>query len=216
MQVFRWLLLLFIPLLPLLMIYVDEPLTTSFNDRSPGWYFAFNKSVTDTALGQWYFAMGILGPCFIWLFLKLRNESPRRPILIRIKAWLQFLVAALTVSGLSILALKMIVGRARPFVVPEHDPLLFRFWTLDWNYQSFPSGHAQVIFAVAFSVAAAFPKIRALAVAVAAIISFSRVVVHNHFLTDILMGALCGYFISQWLYLRIRHHRFFDFSRARS
>ncbi len=207
-----WIFSAHILLIPLLMVFIDEPLTTSFNDRKPTWYVAFNRTITDVALGQWYFAGALLGMLLIAVFLKFRSQSLRRPQLERAKAWFQFLLASLFVSGTVLLTIKHLVGRARPFVVPEHDPLLFKPLTADWNFHSFPSGHAQVIWTVAFALVTAFPKWKPVFILMALVISFSRVVIHDHFLSDILAGGSIGYFVSAWLYDKVKTRLYFNFA----
>ena len=92
------------------------------------------------------------------------------------------------------LIIKPLVGRIRPYDVidglicmigPQKDP-------------SFPSGHTSSSFAAAFAVFLKGPKkIGIPALAVAALIGFSRLYVGVHYPTDVLagivIGLLCGF-----------------------
>ena len=96
---------------------------------------------------------------------------------------------------------KVVAGRARPYVTPGepcHWHLLHGF--RDAAYFSMPSGHTASTFgfAVAVSVVAlgfgCRPRraVTALAVAVAVLVAFARVYSHEHWLSDVIVGAVLG------------------------
>jgi membrane-associated phospholipid phosphatase len=64
---------------------------------------------------------------------------------------------------------------------------------VDSRYQSFPSGHATTVFAVAAALTRAAPARRGVWLAVAAIVGAARVLLNAHFLSDVLGGALLGW-----------------------
>ena len=87
--------------------------------------------------------------------------------------------------------LKSLIGRPRP----------------DGGDGSLPSGHATAAFAVAFVVARRFPRFRILAYFGALVISATRVLLHKHYLSDIMAGAALGLAIgaaSVWLWPALR------------
>lgn len=67
----------------------------------------------------------------------------------------------------------------------------------DSRYQSFPSGHAASAFAVAATLVHAAPTRRRLWLAVAASVGASRVLLNAHFVSDVLGGALLGWWAGQ-------------------
>jgi undecaprenyl-diphosphatase len=96
--------------------------------------------------------------------------------------------ACVWVSDLTALAVKLIVGRPRPFAqVPEADPLLGG--TLG---SSFPSGHAATALAGAVILAVLVRRAIPALFALAALISFSRVYIGVHYPLDVLGGAAIG------------------------
>jgi len=112
------------------------------------------------------------------------------------------LAEALVTSGLWTSALKYVAGRERPRELHEESA--------DWTgpggvfgddgaprrYASFPSGHATGIWAVATVLAHQYPTyhvVPTLAYGSAVAISYSRMVVKAHFLSDVVVGGLIGY-----------------------
>jgi len=116
----------------------------------------------------------------------------RKPRLI----WAVFVAAVLfTVLGQGI---KHITQIPRPPQVLASDR--FHLIGPDWGHNSFPSGHASMIFNLAgvFSLTVLKNWIRFLLIGVALIIAVSRVVVGVHWPIDILAGAAMGW-ITVWI-----------------
>jgi membrane-associated phospholipid phosphatase len=112
------------------------------------------------------------------------------------------LAEAMFTSGLWTSALKYVAGRERPRELHEESA--------DWtgpggmlgddgeggSHASFPSGHATGIWAVATVLAHQYPTyhvVPTLAYGSAVAISYSRMVVKAHFLSDVVVGGLIGY-----------------------
>lgn len=112
------------------------------------------------------------------------------------------LAEALFTSGLWTSTLKYVAGRERPRELHED--------VADWTgpggvfaddgtarrHASFPSGHATGIWAVATVLAHQYPShhvVPTLAYGSAVAISYSRMVVKAHFLSDVVVGGLIGY-----------------------
>ncbi len=110
-------------------------------------------------------------------------------------------------------AVKQLACRARPRLVDgwgvAGDPgsgaaglaaggAFFRWPCLtDSLHQSFPSGHASAAFAVAAALACAVPARRRLWLGVAAAVGASRVVLNAHFVSDVLGGAVIGWWATE-------------------
>src|SRR5262245_9409201 len=86
---------------------------------------------------------------------------------------------------------------AAPFESFFHWPCL-----LDSRYHSFPSGHATTAFAVAAALTRAAPARRPLWLVVAGLIGAARVLLNAHFLSDVLGGAILGWW-GGWLGIRL-------------
>lgn len=100
--------------------------------------------------------------------------------------------AALAAGGVANGLLKYSVGRERPSTTA--DPLRFRPFNGENRWQSFPSGHAVVVFSLASAIAeeARRPWVTALAYGGAAAVGWSRVYDDKHWASDVAGGALIG------------------------
>ena len=88
--------------------------------------------------------------------------------------------------------LKWIVGRGRPFVGGEGNVFNFRHFGGTEAFASFPSGHANTAFALAFAVSALWPQARPVMLVYAVAIALSRLVLLAHHPSDVVAGALVG------------------------
>ncbi len=99
-----------------------------------------------------------------------------------------------SVGGAGLIAnlTKNILGRARPTLFETVGPLDFKLFAFQSDYASLPSGHATNMFALATVIAMLWPRGRVLLYAVAAWIAASRVLIGEHYFTDVAVGAILG------------------------
>ena len=126
--------------------------------------------------------LGDHGLLWILLAIVLLCFPKERPkgIQVALALFFSFLICNVIVKNL--------FGRIRPFDLVEGVRLLIT--ALD-DF-SFPSGHTSSSFAAAFVLLYRRSKGRFLALALAILISFSRLYLYVHFPTDVLFGVLTG------------------------
>jgi membrane-associated phospholipid phosphatase len=112
---------------------------------------------------------------------------------------LLFVFTSVAVSGIVTNIIKVIVGRGRPKLLDQTGLTGFDPFTLDAGFHSFPSGHTNTAFAVAFAVSFLIPPWRGGLLAVASVVGFSRVAVNAHFVTDVIAGAALAGPTTWWL-----------------
>jgi membrane-associated phospholipid phosphatase len=95
-------------------------------------------------------------------------------------------------AGLIATLTKNILGRARPKLFDTMGPFEFKLFAFSPNYASLPSGHATNMFALATVIAILWPRAKVLAYTVAAWIAASRVLLGEHYVTDVVFGAILG------------------------
>jgi membrane-associated phospholipid phosphatase len=101
-----------------------------------------------------------------------------------------FFSVALPVAFAEII--KNVVGRGRPFVGGRADPFNFQPFHGAEPYFSFPSAHSVTAFALAFGVAAIWPKARIPIFVYALAIAASRLVILAHHPSDVVGGVVVG------------------------
>lgn len=121
----------------------------------------------------------------------------------RLYAWLAgafgFVFVSIAFSGIVVNIVKILVGRARPQVAEVLNSPIFQPFASSGDFHSFPSGHANTVFAIAIAVGLFFPKIRMHLLAAAAALAFCRVLQFKHFISDSVGGALFAYMTTYWL-----------------
>jgi membrane-associated phospholipid phosphatase len=109
---------------------------------------------------------------------------------------LPWLVAAIILSGLCIVALKKMIPRPRPLT--DFAPLIeagkvhIHVLGEQLRYRSFPSGHTQTAFAAGGYLSLLLPRWTPLFIALAIAVGLSRIYMGSHFPLDVIGGGLVG------------------------
>jgi len=135
---------------------------------------------------------GIFLLLFIYAFIN-KNKKIKQFILVYLKVQILF-------SFILVRIMKIVFGRARPNIGSE-----FTFFSLEADYNSFPSGHSadafvSGIFLYYLLKNSKYSAYRYLPLLYAAMIALSRIAVNAHFPSDVLAGASLGVF-GAWFYL---------------
>ena len=124
-----------------------------------------------------------------------RLEGPMRRI-----ASVFIIVAA---AGLADDLLKVIFGRARPYLWLAGDDSGFGLLRYSAKFASFPSGHTTTSMAAALVFGVLLPRGKYWFLLAALLIGLSRIVLDVHYLSDVIAGALLGtgvaLLVGKWL-----------------
>lgn len=134
------------------------------------------------------------------LIERLKYDTPDNPLSKFSYHSFMFLVSTLIAGGITH-TIKFIVGRYRP----SSD--LFTFEPFS-GHISFPSGHSQAIFSIVMYICLTMKgkrPLKALLIFLAIIVSCTRVVLNRHFVSDIIMGAAIGGYVSFLIVIKFAH-----------
>jgi membrane-associated phospholipid phosphatase len=96
--------------------------------------------------------------------------------------------------------LKISLSRARPDLFFQDSIYGFYFWQNGNAFRSFPSSHTAIAFALAWFWRILSPKKILYPYLIASMVGLSRVLTHQHYISDILIGAWIGIFVSIGIY----------------
>lgn len=185
-----------------LILFVDAELAQALKLHLDPYLFGFFKTITDIGLaGHWYLLFAGL-----WLLSRAaagfsHTVAGHHLWLERARSWL-YALATLLAGGIVITVLKFVFGRYRPRYL--FDQGLSGFAPFSGN-NSFPSGHSQVVWSVAIALWFVYPRYRAVYVALALLLSASRVATTVHYLSDTVMGATIAVLLGLWVKDRFEH-----------
>ncbi|MEQ8345666.1 MAG: phosphatase PAP2 family protein [Sneathiellaceae bacterium] len=198
----RWLLLASLASLACILFF-DRDLVLFFYGQRAHWVYGFFHAITDVGKGTGWYILGALTVLTGAAGDRFTLTISRALMWRRIRNAGLFLLGSLIVTGIAMLALKVLFGRLRPRYLFEDGVYSFDPLTFNTGMVGFPSGHTQTIFAVMTVLWLVLPRHRPIYLAVALLIGFSRVVVGAHYLADVIFGAFLSVALTVWLYDRM-------------
>jgi len=173
--------------LPLLKF--DRRLAHYFRERLPQSVKDVAYRTTDYAKGGPWIIAAVLFYAATQIWIALADTGP---VARSVSDIALALVVSFVLGSVVLHTIKIFLGRRRPRDDFEHGLYGFRFFTWELQYNSFPSGHAMTIFAMATLLTAIIPALGALWFAVAIYLGLTRAFLTAHFLSDVAIGAGIG------------------------
>lgn len=171
-----------------------DRLLSAFAQSWPDPFAFFFAHITNLGLSDW-----ILIPSLVLLLISgglalLMRRGPTIPrlALLQMTSIWAFIFVGVGLPGLLSSIAKRLIGRSRPVVFDTNGAYTFHLFTLDWRFESFPSGHATTSFAFAMVVAFLKPSWFWPAIIIAVLVGISRMAVGMHYGTDVIGGAVLG------------------------
>ncbi len=139
----------------------------------------------------WLIAFGVL-----WLFYRFykKHEDKAKQA--------GFMFIAIVTTGLSVNLIKIIFGKARPILLKREEIFGFEWFVSPsaYNYHSFPSGHTTTAFTIATVLTLMFPRYAVAFYMYAVTMAISRVLNWDHYVSDVIAGAMFGTILTLLLY----------------
>ena len=96
--------------------------------------------------------------------------------------------------------LKYLLGRHRPTMLFEQNLYGLNFFSTEWALNSTPSGHTIRAFSILTALSMLYRRFAVVFISIAILIGVSRVVVTDHYPSDVVFGAFIGVFTALWVY----------------
>lgn len=174
-----WVAASYLGLIVLSFIYFDQPIA---------YYFYSLDLKTKLPILTWITNAGVVGVYFVsLLLLALFFRYIQSNAQWEARAWFLWLCVAL--PNLICVILKVTFGRARPTLLFSDE--LYGFYGLQTQAQfwSFPSGHTTTIMGLVFGLSIIFPRYCYAFLVSGFLVALSRVLLTNHFLSDVLTAS---------------------------
>jgi undecaprenyl-diphosphatase len=174
----------------LLIAFADRPVN-AWVAGLDGPFIDSLRAITQIGNSRWYlFGLPVVIAVSMWLRRRAGGLAALR--LDAVAGGAAYLFAAVAVSGIATNVIKLPLGRARPKIWDESGVFGLSPFSLDHDFQGFPSGHATTLFALAAALGCLAPRLRWPLYGLAALLSFSRVAVNAHYPSDLVGGAMVG------------------------
>lgn len=196
----------------LLFAFFDRPIAESRNLAPPA-VLDFFQLITDIGKSDWILIPSGLF-CLLLVFVDWQSLARRQQVWLSgllFDAWFLFLSVA--GSGIIVLTIKQLAGRARPKHLETLGYDFFDPMRFEASFTSFPSGHSVTIAALATVLALRFPKLKIIWIIFALAIGVSRILVGAHYPSDVIVGLMLGALFTLFL-ARFFANRNFGFTVA--
>ncbi len=170
------------------MMWIDVPLAHWIHDHQTPWMLTLGGWLEEAGKSHWILLVAAVVAAFAW---GRDRDVARRHLA---------LFTAVATSGIAANIVKIFVSRSRPPLLIDQSissaaPFTF---SMDYLWQSFPSGHSTTGLAIAVAGSFAWPRMRWLAWGLGLSIAAGRLLYNVHYLSDVIAGSMLGILFS-WL-----------------
>ncbi|MCS7053292.1 MAG: phosphatase PAP2 family protein [Ignavibacterium sp.] len=161
----------------------------------------FDSSLTLLRKFDSYYHIEFISASTLSLFLygNITNKKEVRELSVN-------LISSSLLTGLTTYGLKTLFGRTRPY--ETDDKYEFNFFELEDKFQAFPSGHTSLAFSFSTIMAEQNKTFiwKTFWYSAATLVGFSRIYNNKHWFSDVLMGAIIGYYTAKFVLNRDKNY----------
>lgn len=130
-----------------------------------------------------------LGVAFVFAYFIEGYQHWRRPCL--------YILSTMILTGICVLLLKNGFGRARPYMYVQHSIYGFQWLKFKAAFWSFPSGHVATVASACLPLSFIFRKLRYMFFAMILIVMIGRILVLDHYLSDVVSAFLLVFIVNK-------------------
>jgi undecaprenyl-diphosphatase len=165
-----------------------DPLAAELYGHWPGWLANSAAHVTDVGRSWWILTLSVAVVLGGWLMQRLSSSDNVRQITAGATSMALYMLFSVGLAALIVNTVKRAIGRPRPVMSAEHGLYGFNPFTWNFDFESFPSGHATVNGALFMSLGLLFPRVRWPLLVLGLCFALTRVFVGAHFPSDVTVG----------------------------
>lgn len=179
-----WMVISYLVLGAMSYCYVDLPLAITLHQWDLGTHVFILKWITKLGLGGPFIVVFLL---FALYFRYIRKNK-------RLETNTWFLWFCVVFPSAVCTVIKITLSRARPDLWFHEHLYGFYWFKLHAPYWSFPSGHTTTIMGIAFGLSVIFTRFTAIFLLIGVTVALSRILLTQHYLSDVLMAAFLALF----------------------
>jgi len=172
---------------------IDIPVLEYFSQDHLEWLRLHARNITDIALAENWFVICFLTIVISLSFIKFSKFETNKAKARKALSWALHFLSGLIFSGILVHIFKFVAGRSRPVTILKEQIDFahhFHWFNPHHDYQSFPSGHTQVIFCSYVYLSLLFPQHKKKFLFFASVLALTRIITLYHFPSDVWFGIL--------------------------
>jgi len=167
---------------------VLDRLAAGMYGRWPAWLSEPAAAVTDVGASWWVITLATLVVIATWVVRQIAGSVQIRTIAGSALAMAAYVLVSVGLAALIVNIIKRLIGRPRPVMAGDHGLFGFNPLTHNFNFESFPSGHATTNGALFMALALLFPRFRWPLLIAGVCFALTRVLIGVHFPSDVTVG----------------------------
>lgn len=165
-----------------------DPLAASLYGHWPAWLADGAAEITDIGKSWWILTSAGLIVLGSWSYRRISSSGDAGPIAAKVTSMAFYIFVSVGLAALIVNIVKRAIGRPRPDMFADHGLFSFNPFTWNFDFESFPSGHATVNGAFFMALALLFPRFRWPLLILGVCFALTRVWVGAHYPSDVTVG----------------------------